>query len=180
MAKLYTKTGDDGSTGLVGGARVGKDSLRIEAIGEVDELNAMVGLCRNHNWGTGIGTTLNDLQRELFVLGADLSTPADKKCPVERVSAEMVNSLEKLVDEYSEKVTPLENFILPGGTDAAASLHMARAICRRSERTVAALQKKEEIGEFVLPYLNRMSDLLFALARFENEKHSVAEEKWEG
>ncbi len=180
MAKLYTKTGDDGSTGLVGGARVSKDSLRIEAIGEVDELNAMMGLCRNQNWGIGIGAILNDLQRELFVLGADLSTPSNKKYPVERVSAEMVNSLEKLVDEYSEKATPLENFILPGGTDAAASLHMARAICRRTERTVAALKKKEDIGEFVLPYLNRMSDLLFVLARHENEKHSVAEEKWEG
>ena len=180
MAKLYTKTGDDGSTGLVGGERVGKDSLRIEAIGEVDELNAMTGLCRNQNWGIEIGKILHALQRELFVLGADLSTPMDKKCPVERISAEMVNNLEKLVDEYSEKVTPLENFILPGGTDAAANLHMARAICRRAERTVAALKKKEEIGEFVLPYLNRLSDLLFVLARTENEKHSVAEEKWEG
>lgn len=180
MAKLYTKTGDDGTTGLTGGSRTGKDSLRIEAIGEIDELNAMLGLCRNHNWSRETGAVLRDLQRELFVLGADLSTPMDKVCPVERVSAEMVNNLEKLVDKYLAKVEPLGNFILPGGTDASASLHLARAICRRAERTVAALKKKEAIGEAVLPYLNRLSDLLFAMARHENEKHAVAEEKWLG
>ncbi len=180
MAKLYTKTGDDGTTGLIGGGRVGKESLRIEAIGEVDELNAMIGLCRNQRWDLKITEILQGIQRDLFVLGTDLSTPMDKDCPVDRMSADSVNALENMVDEFSEKVEELENFILPGGCDAAASLHMARAICRRTERTVAALQKKEDIGKNVLPYLNRLSDLLFVLARYANDSAGVAEEKWIG
>jgi len=182
--KLYTKTGDRGRTGLRGGKRVPKDSLRIKAIGEVDELNALLGLCWASNKDQKTSKVLHQLQQELFELGTDLSTPlsVQKKIKpvIKRISAEQVNQLEQFVDEYTEQVEPLKNFILPGGSQTAGYLHLGRAVCRRAERVVAALAKKEKIGNYVLPYLNRLSDLLFVMARFSNLKAKIHEEKWLG
>lgn len=186
--KIYTKTGDCGETGLVGGRRVPKDDLRILAYGDVDELNAVLGVCRGINKGHGDATTrdagaklekmLHLLQRELFDLGADLATPLDSKVPVPRVQKKQITNLEKWIDEIAEEVEPLRKFILPGGCELAAQLHVARTVCRRAERSIVALAKREEIGENVVKYVNRLSDLLFMMARLANKIEGVEEEKW--
>jgi cob(I)alamin adenosyltransferase len=180
MVKIYTKTGDRGETGLTGGGRVLKNSARICAYGEVDELNAALGLCRSFNKDRFLGEILHSLQRDLFDLGADLSTPLQSKVPVPRIKPAQVTRLEKWIDAIDKKLAPLHNFILPGGGKAAAHLHLARTICRRAERSIVALQKKEKINDETVKYINRLSDLLFMMARYSCLSEKIDEEKWSG
>lgn len=176
--KIYTKTGDQGETGLASGHRLPKDHLRIQAYGDVDELNAVLGVCRSSQSHPEIDAVLHQLQRELFDLGADLATPLDSPVKVPRIGDDHVVRLEQRIDAMDEKLSPLRHFILPGGCVAASHLHHARTVCRRAERTIVALQKAEHIGENVGKYMNRLGDLLFTMARYANmlEKHS--EEPW--
>lgn len=178
--KIYTKTGDSGETGLVGGKRLGKDSLRICAYGEVDELNAFLGVCRTLNPPKDLADMLHLIQRELFDLGADLATPLDSKVPVPRVQKQQIGQLERWIDQIDEKLPPLRNFVLPGGCLLAANFHAARTVCRRAERAIVALQKSEGIGENIVVYMNRLSDLLFVMARLANTLENVNEELWSG
>ncbi len=177
--KIYTKTGDKGTTALFGGGRVTKTHPRVEAYGAVDELNAAVGMARAHGTDDQIDKWLERIQNQLFHLGADLATPLDAKNDhVVRVNAGMVKWLEQKIDEMDTELPALENFILPGGSLAAAQLHVARTVCRRTERLVAALQEEEKIGEHALPYLNRLSDWLFMLARRVNMRAGIPEAQW--
>ena len=180
--KLYTKTGDDGSTGLLGGQRVSKDSFRVQVCGTVDELNSMVGLtavaCRFEE----IESILRTLQNRLFELGADLATPIapDKNATHKpHIGPEQVQEAEQIIDRVCEPTEPLSHFVLPGGSELAARLHLARAVCRRTERLCVALAKAEPVGEHVVSYLNRMSDLLFALARRANQLEGVKDVPWQ-
>jgi cob(I)alamin adenosyltransferase len=178
--KIYTKTGDDGTTGLFGGGRVPKTSPRIEAYGTVDELNSTLGLARSVS--TEFGALLQKIQQELFVLGGDLATPLTTRSdyPVPRIADESVLYLERAIDEHEAELPPLKRFILPGGTPLAAHLHHARTVCRRAERCVIALSQSEEITTTNVIYLNRLSDLLFVLARHANQIASVSDVEWEG
>ena len=165
---------------MVGGGRVRKDSFLMQAIGEVDELNAVLGLCRAEiaRGAAGglepIDEILHKLQQEIFNLGADLATPLDSPVKVPRVTVEQVAQLEKWIDEIDGQLSPLQNFILPGGTILAANLHLARAVCRRAERAIVRLASSENI----VKYVNRLSDLLFVMARWSNKLEGVAEEVW--
>lgn len=165
---IYTKSGDKGETGLLGGRRVSKSTPRIVAIGEIDELNAALGvLCalkREEKEQEKVIETLHDIQSDLFMIGAELADP-EKKSPALPLQTNDVQKLEQWIDEREKKLPELKNFILPGGTPFAAHAHLARAICRRAERTVVALHEKESINPQIIIYLNRLSDLLFMLAR---------------
>lgn len=178
--KLYTRTGDDGSTGLYGGSRTDKDDLRVETYGTVDELNSALGLARAACEDTEMRQMIQRLQSRLFDLGADLCTPLDaKKIRHEvRITPSHVAELEGLIDQATAKCPPLTSFILPGGSELAARLHVARTIARRAERRTVALQKHEPLGEGVLPYINRISDLLFAMARWANQMADVQDVPW--
>lgn len=178
---IYTKTGDRGDTSLFGGQRVPKDALRIEAYGTVDELNSVLGIVRADNADTEIDEILAGVQDQLFDLGADLATPrsADKK-PIKRIETRDAQQLEKVIDELEPTLKPLRSFILPGGSPVAARLHFARTVCRRAERAVVRLSRNEDIGESVMSYLNRLSDMLFVLARYANQKSKVPEIRWKG
>ena len=176
--KIYTKTGDQGETGLMGGKRLRKNALRIAAYGNVDELNAYLGVCRTVNTDAKLESILHGLQQELFALGADLSTPLDEKHQVPRVKKNQVEQFERWIDELDAALNPLRNFILPGGTQAAAHLQVARAVCRRAERSIVALEAAEPISEHTVKYVNRLSDLLFVMARYANHTGGVDEERW--
>ena len=179
--KIYTRTGDDGETGLFGGGRVAKDALRVEAYGAVDELNAAIGMARAAGLGGGIDGVAQRLQEELFVLGADLATPAHGRAREEsvvRISAAQVERLEGDIDAADGGLPALDAFILPGGSPAGAALHLARTICRRAERRTVELSRSESVSERVVPYLNRLSDLLFVLARAANAADGRPETKW--
>lgn len=176
--KIYTKTGDLGETSLMGGMRVHKDDLRIHAYGDVDELNAVLGLCRVHNTDERIEKILHQLQIELFDLGSDLATPLESPVKVPRVQGSQVERLEQWIDKIDEQLEPLQNFILPGGSELAAKIHIARTICRRAERKIVTLQHNTAIGEDVVKYVNRLSDLLFVMARWANKISGTPEEKW--
>lgn len=169
-------------TSLASGERVGKDYLRICACGEVDELNAALGVCRHScDDDKYLGGILKGLQGDLFVLGADLAMPLNvggRAVRGLRIKEPDTKKLEKKIDEIEAKLNPLKNFILPGGCECSAFLHLARTICRRAERTVAALAKKEKINPETIKYLNRLGDLLFVAARYANMKEGVKEEKW--
>lgn len=183
--KLYTKTGDDGSTGLYGPERVSKTHVRVEAYGTVDELNSAVGLARAHNAGSpqpdeALEADLEYLQNALFDVGADLATrqgsvPASK---ISRLDAEDAAHLEAMIDRYQEIAPTFKGFVHPGGTLTAASLHIARTIARRAEREVIRLAGVEEINPAVLVYLNRTSDLLFVMSRAVNQQAGVSEHAW--
>jgi cob(I)alamin adenosyltransferase len=181
LTKLYTRTGDDGTTRLGAGTEVSKDSLRVEAYGTVDELNACLGFVASIGVCDRLAPELNALQNQLFDLGGDLATPLSEQPEfhVPRIEVRHVDALERLIDELTEAVGPLENFILPGGTQAAAALHMARTLCRRAERRIIALGRVEDIGEQMVPYVNRLSDALFVMSRFENLQAEVPEPLWE-
>lgn len=167
--KIYTRTGDDGTTGLFGAGRVAKDHARIEAIGTVDETNAAIGVAHASSSGQpDIMKLLSSLQHDLFVTGADLATPLSARAKTQRITPEHVTHLERTIDTLEEPLTALKYFVLPGGTDLAARLHLARVVCRRAERRVVSLSRHEELNELVLTYLNRLSDLLFVLARRAN------------
>jgi len=178
--KIYTKTGDAGKTSLFGGERVYKDNIRVEAYGAVDELNATLGVALSENILEKSAFILEKIQNDLFVLGGDLATPFDfsRNLELPRTKKEMTEFLEEQIDELESKTPPLKSFILPGGSKAAALLHLARTVCRRAERIVTRLKKKEKINENILIYLNRLSDLLFVLARYENHYTQTPEKKW--
>jgi cob(I)alamin adenosyltransferase len=180
LTRIYTKTGDEGMTGLGGGQRVPKDSQRVETYGTVDELNSQIGLALSTGLCERLAAELRLVQNELFDLGSDLATPAlsQARHPVPTVEARHVEKLEALIDEFNDVVGPLANFLLPGGSAGAAQLHVARTVCRRAERRATALARDEAIGASVLPYLNRLSDALFVMARYENHQRGVSEPLW--
>ncbi|MEZ4667614.1 MAG: cob(I)yrinic acid a,c-diamide adenosyltransferase [Anaerolineae bacterium] len=177
--KIYTKTGDDGTTSLFSGGRVTKTHLRVEAYGTVDELNSLLGAIRSQSPHPQTDIWLTQVQRQLFNLGADLATPLDAKADwIIRLDKQTVQWLESTIDTMTTELPPLTNFILPGGTPAGALIHVARTVCRRAERLVVALHEHESIGDEPLRYLNRLSDMLFTLARWENMQAGISEDKW--
>lgn len=177
--KIYTKTGDAGETGLFGGPRVNKDHPRIEAYGTVDELNSVLGMVRAEELPEEVEADLTEIQNALFAIGAELATPEPKQQGTEFLQANDIEALEQKIDHYDEQLHPLKHFILPAGTRAAATLHLARATCRRAERRVFSAQRQEVAirGELIV-YLNRLSDLLFVLARYVNQVSGQAETEW--
>ena len=180
ITRVYTRTGDDGSTGLGEGSRVAKDSRRIEAFGGVDELNSAIGLAIALSPHAEVAAALTTIQNDLFHLGADLCIPEDEKTRLAapKIEPRHIEALESLMDQLSATLSPLENFVLPGGTPAAAQLHVARTVCRRAEREVLRLSRTEKVGPDVGIYLNRLSDALFVLARAENRHRSVPDVLW--
>jgi len=185
--KLYTKRGDDGGTDLFGGQRVTKDDLRVEAYGTVDELNAVIGQCAAACEGEAaapLKPALVTLMSRLFEVGADLATPVkeegDAAGAIPRIGAEQTQEVERLIDATCAPLPAMKHFVLPGGTELAARLHLARTVCRRAERRCVALSLHEDIGPVVVPYLNRVSDLLFALARRANQLAGVEDTPWVG
>jgi cob(I)alamin adenosyltransferase len=178
--KIYTKTGDSGETGLFGGPRVPKDSPRIEAFGAVDELNALVGLARAESLPPEIDELLARIQSELFDLGAQLSTPDPAAHGTALIGAGQIAALETAIDRFEATLTPLKQFILPGGTRGAAALHVARTVCRRAERRVVALSHTTDsiVSADLIIYLNRLSDLLFVLARAANAAAGHGDVPW--
>ena len=179
--KIYTRTGDSGDTGLFGGARVRKDHARIEAYGTIDELNALLGMVRAQELPPELSTLLETFQNDLFTLGAELATPAPGEHDMPRVAENDVARLEKQIDHFEALLPQLKQFILPSGNSAGTTLHLARAVCRRAERRVATLQESgtEVVSATILVYLNRLSDLLFVLARFVNQQAGQPEIPWQ-
>jgi cob(I)alamin adenosyltransferase len=177
--KLYTRTGDTGETSLFGGTRARKDDPRVDAYGEVDELNAWLGLARASSIDPELATALQHLQRDLFALGAQLADPADKIAARVTKAAlvdDDVARLERLIDKMEDELPPLRRFILAGGAPAGAALHVARTVCRRAERRIVALDPP--VDPVLLRYVNRLSDLLFVLARVANHRAGVPEIEW--
>ncbi len=177
--KIYTKTGDRGETSLYGGQRVPKDALRIEAYGTVDELNSLLGVAEAESTDPDLRQILVGIQNRLFDVGADLASPdTGKSGKIRRIGDSDVRALEQIIDSVDETLTPLSSFILPGGSPVAARLHLARAVCRRAERAVVRLAHNETITPAVIVFLNRLSDLLFVLARQANHKAGIDEVHW--
>lgn len=180
--KIYTRTGDRGDTGLFGGGRVGKDHPRVEAYGDVDELNATLGLARAIELMPRIDDVLLPVQRDLFAIGALLATPDREKMAEQlgkaRIDDDRIAELERAIDDGEAELPPLTSFILPGGTPKASALHVARTVCRRAERRVITLRNAEDIPDLVVIYLNRLSDLLFTLARVANTRAGAGEVPW--
>lgn len=180
--KIYTKTGDRGETGLFGGARVSKADVRVDAYGEVDELNSVLGLARTEPFDDWVHELLGRIQSELFDLGAELATAPGKseKLLVPPVGEAEIARLEEAIDRAEEELSPLATFVLPGGSRAAAILHVARCTCRRAERRVVSLSTEQEMRPEPVRYLNRLSDLLFVLARLANHRAGVEDVPWVG
>lgn len=179
--KIYTKGGDKGETGLFGGERVPKDFERIEAYGTIDELNSYIGLAVLEIKDIEIRILLEKIQNYLFVLGSDLSTPDNEKNSkfnIPRITEEYIGILEKDIDYFDSRNDELKNFIIPGGDKGSVKLHVCRTICRRAERRVVTLSKKENIGDNILIFLNRLSDLFFVLARYQNKISGIEDTKW--
>lgn len=177
MARIYTRTGDKGETGLVGGSRVQKDSIRVQAYGSVDELNSVLGLARSFLTDKELDSILCELQNDLFAAGADLATVDSRQGPT-RITGERVRELEGMIDRYQQQVPQLTAFILPGGGNAGATLHFARTVARRAERKIVTLGKSEEINDQLIPYINRLNDFLFVLARVANHRERKTEVQW--
>jgi cob(I)alamin adenosyltransferase len=180
LTKIYTRSGDDGKTKLSGGQETFKDSVRVKAYGTVDELNSHIGVAISLGLSERVMDVLTIVQNELFHLGSDLSFLEEDKKTIEipQIEAHHVSRLEVIIDELNGFVGPLENFILPGGSPGAAQLHVARSVCRRAERDVITLARLEEVGSYVIAYLNRLSDALFVMSRYENFSKGVAEPMW--
>lgn len=180
--KIYTRTGDRGTTALFGGERVSKTHHRIAAYGTVDEANSFIGMARSHLRGeertATVDRVLADVQRDLFVLGADLATPGGSRAKAPRIATDHVERLEREIDSLEDDLEPLKRFILPGGSSAGAALHVARTVCRRAERLVLKASAEEEISDLAVVYLNRLSDLLFVAARWANSRLDVPEDEW--
>ena len=180
--RIYTRTGDSGDTGLFGGGRVAKNHPRVEAYGDVDELNAAIGFVRSIEQMPRVDEVLVPVQRDLFAIGALLATPDRDKVRQHlekaRVDDERITQLEHAIDDGDRELEPLKAFIVPGGSPKAAALHVARTICRRAERRVVSLGETEEIPGVVIIYLNRLSDLLFTLARVANRRAGTGEVTW--
>lgn len=181
ITKVYTRTGDDGTTALGGGQRVPKDAARIEAYGTVDELNSALGAALAGGLDARVAGDLRRIQNELFHLGSDLCYTEDDKArkAVPRIEEKHVAALERAIDALSEGLPPLQNFVLPGGAPGAAALHVARTVCRRAERRVVSLAREEAVNPAAVKYLNRLSDLLFVMSRWENKARGVAEPTWD-
>lgn len=206
--KIYTRTGDGGETGLMGGKRISKASLRVAAYGDVDELNAVLGIClaelqdrrkqvrgnmgyvsisgQKSGWNF-LRTALEQIQRDLFAVGADLSMPlsadsvgSDNGLDIPRPGTKHVVQLEEWIDHIEEQLTPLKNFIVPGGSLLASHLHLARTVCRRAERTIVAAGEREKMNQHIIIYMNRLSDLFFMMARYANFLQGEREERWSG
>lgn len=173
LSKIFTRTGDNGTTGLGDGSRVVKDDARIEAIGTVDELNSLLGLLLTHDIPEPLHADLTRIQHELFDLGGELCIPGHTL-----IKAEAVARLEKEIELFNENLPPLKEFILPGGNPAAAACHVARAVCRRAERRVVTLARQAPLNEHVQIYLNRLSDLLFVIARILARNDRQGEILW--
>jgi len=179
LARIYTRTGDKGETGLVGGTRVPKDSVRVDAYGNVDELNSALGLVRAHLTDKELDELLAEIQVDLFVIGADLaSAPDAQQRNIPRISRERIMAMEKTIDRFEIELAPLKAFILPGGGVTGSLLHNARTVARRAERRIVKLSRAEPINEQVIPYMNRLSDLLFVMARVANRRENKAETEW--
>lgn len=176
--KIYTRKGDSGQTSLYGGDRVSKSSRRIEAYGTVDELNTVMGVAASHSCSPKGTLWIPKVQEQLLVLGADLATPSEAKTRIDRVGSEEIEFLEEAIDEMTEELPELKNFILPGGSQPGATLHLARTVCRRAERAAVACDE-ENLSEHTITYLNRLSDFLFTLARFENHYAGTPEQPWQ-
>ncbi len=177
--KIYTKTGDQGETALFGGRRVGKASARIDTYGTIDELNATLGLA-NVSAPEDVNGYITSLQNELFVLGADLATPLDNtNTSVTRIDERHVELMEHRIDLLEEKLEPIRYFILPGGSETAARLHICRTVARRAERLIVNLSAIEEINDYDLRYINRLSDFLFVLARYANHVQGTKDVRWQ-
>lgn len=176
--KIYTKTGDTGTTGLIGGARVSKDDPRIDAYGLVDELNAVLGVARAAKPPAAVDAELEHIQNDLFVLGADLADPRPPAPGQMRIDPKRASQLETWIDSMEATLPPLRNFILPGGSPAGAALHLARTVGRRAERAVVALAKSHPECAAAVVYLNRLADALFVCARFVNKEAGVPEVPW--
>jgi cob(I)alamin adenosyltransferase len=178
--KIYTKTGDDGRTGLFGGARVPKDDVRVEAYGTLDELNSVLGLARTHDLPREIASEIDRVQQELFDVGAEVASVPEKleKLDVPRLGEEAVTRLERAIDASEAELEPLSTFILPGGSAAAAHLHVARSVCRRAERRMISLSRQAEVRGEIVRYLNRLGDLLFSWARLANRRAAIEDVKW--
>lgn len=180
ITRVYTRTGDDGTTGLGIRVRVRKDSARVEAYGAIDELNSAVGVAVAAGVSARIDRCLAQVQQELFHLGSDLCVPPDGDAPpVPRIEERHVRGLEETIDALQEELEPLANFVLPGGSPAAAALHLARTICRRAERRLVTLAATEAVGAPALTYVNRLSDALFVMARYENKMRGEADVLWD-
>jgi cob(I)alamin adenosyltransferase len=179
--KIYTKVGDKGTTGLFGGPRVPKDHRRVAAYGDVDELNSSLGLARADCQDAELQAILARLQNQLFDLGSELATPDASRAPrvVPVVTEDEIVQMEQEIDRFDEELEPLRAFVLPAGTRLAADLHLARTICRRAERSIVTLDHSEPVDPEILKYVNRLSDLLFTLARVANHRGGVPEVKWE-
>ena len=181
MTKIYTKGGDNGETGLFGGKRVPKSSIRIEAYGTIDELNSFIGLAITEVKSEDVRKLLQKIQNQLFTVGADLAAPENEvkeKLTILRVPKEFFEHTEKEIDKYETQLKPLQNFILPGGSKPAALLNICRTVCRRAERRVVALSDTAEIGVNIIIFLNRLSDLFFVLARYENMISGIPDVIW--
>jgi cob(I)alamin adenosyltransferase len=185
--KIYTRTGDRGQTGLFGGQRVGKDDIRVDAYGEVDELNSVLGLVALHLERAAFADLVARVrlfQSDLFTIGAQLATPApeDGGRPNDQIPAlpaDRTAQMERWIDEADAELEPLRNFVLPGGSEAAAMLHLARTVCRRAERRVIALARQAHLDDGVVVYLNRLSDLLFTWARLANHRAGLPDVPWQ-
>jgi cob(I)alamin adenosyltransferase len=174
LTKIYTRTGDDGTTGLGDGSRTEKDSLRIEVIGTVDELNSHIGLLLTHELSREIKDLLSGIQHDLFDLGGEICIPGR-----ENITVDTVLQLETALDHYNAKLSPLKEFILPGGSPAASHCHIIRTLCRRAERRLVSLKRQEVVSGQAVRYLNRLSDLMFVLARYVNLIQGVDDVLWQ-
>lgn len=180
ITRVYTRTGDDGTTGLGVRVRVRKDDARVEAYGAVDELNSALGVAVAAGLSAAVADSLGRVQQELFHLGSDLCVPPDDGAPlVPRIEPRHVEALEKTMDRLQEELEPLANFVLPGGSAAAAALHLARTVCRRAERRLVTLAAAEPVGAPALKYVNRLSDALFVMARYENLASGEPDVLWD-
>jgi cob(I)alamin adenosyltransferase len=182
--RIYTRTGDDGQTGLFGGGRVAKTNPRVEAYGEVDELNSVIGWVLSQDVDGSVSEELLRVQADLFTIGAQLATPEERtrgnKPSVPELGAGRIAALERWIDAMEHFLPELRTFILPGGTPPAAALHVARTVCRRAERRVIGLAENEQLNPILIVYLNRLSDALFVAARFVNHRSGAAEQAWTG
>lgn len=176
--RIYTRTGDDGTTGLFGGGRVSKASLRVEAYGTVDELNAVLGFARATELPAEVDAVLAEAQDACFRVGAFIATVGGKDPGIDGIAEEHITRFEAAIDAAEEGLPPLTSFILPGGGEAASRLHLARTVCRRAERALVALAREDEVDGLHVRWLNRLSDLLFVLARRANHEAGIADVPW--
>jgi cob(I)alamin adenosyltransferase len=173
LTRIYTRTGDKGQTSLIGGKRVSKASTRVEAYGDVDELNSVLGIARSESRDGEVKEIIERIQNDLFIIGADLASPGEIQVP--RISKEKIKGLEGIIDKFLKELGPLEEFILPSGRGGGPYLHLARTVSRRAERRIVGLMDEEQVNENILAYINRLSDLLFVMARIENKRGNFEE-----